>query len=194
MSLGFNDRLPPPVSEGVITSPYSEEEGAPTPIDHPVFPARPATNAVYGYGSPQNYYALAFTVPTFPDPSGATSIVEYMTGSSSNYGTVSSMAISQCAGDFSPDLGACLNEKFFGEGISFGAEAGAAADSTVGMDTHLCHLTPGQTYYLNMAPSAKGDWTKSSCTAEWCWTTVIIDEDECPGAPGNDCNMLINGM
>jgi hypothetical protein len=113
-----------------------------------------------------------------------------MTGSSSNYGTDSTLSISQCPGDFSEDLGACLNEKFFGEAQSFGAEA----NSPAGMYTDLCHLTPGATYYLNMAPSKKGDWTQSSCTStQWCWTTLIIDVDSCPGAPGNDCNALING-
>ncbi len=191
---GFNDRLAP-TSGPTISAPYVEVEGPPPPIDHPVWPARPATNAMYGYGAEKEYYALEFTVPTFPDASGATSIVEYMTGSSSNHGTDSTLSISQCPGDFSEDLGSCLDEKFFGEAASFGAEAGAAADSQVGMDTHLCHLTPGASYWLNMAPSYKGDWTQSSCTtSQWCWTTLIIDVDTCPGAPDNDCNALINGM
>lgn len=191
---GFNDRLAP-IGGGSTNAPYNEPEGPPTPVIHPVFPAKPATNAVYGYGPQKMYYALELAVPTFPDASGATSIVSYFTGSSSNYGTVSTLSISECPGDFDPALGPCLMDKFFGEGVEFFFESGSPPGSGPAGNPDICHLKPGKTYYFNMAAGSKGDWSKSSCSATaWCWTTLIALGGTCPGAPNNDCGPLIDGQ
>jgi hypothetical protein len=141
---------------------------------------------------------MEFTLPAFPDASGATSMYAYYTGSSSNDGTTSTISISQCPGDFGEDLATttskCISEKFFGEAQFFSFEAGYAATSQMGSSPSICHLQTGVKYYLNIAPSKLGDWTQSSCTtSRWCWTTVIAAVEECPGAPDMGCMGYIQG-
>jgi len=189
---GFNDRMAP-VSGGSTNAPYNEPEGPPSPIIFPQFPSQPATNAVYGYAKQKKYYALEFTAATFPDASGATSMHFIFSGSSSNYGTLSTLSISECPGDFNPDLAGCYNDHFFSEAVFFSVETNSPPPASTAPG--VCHLTPGKKYYFNMAAGKNGDWTQSSCSdTAWCWTTLIYTEASCPGAPNMDCGGVISGQ